>query len=77
MKFDRTQHAVLAPLTGNIWKITVAIGAIVGETDTLIIMESMKMEIPVEAGRDGVVEQLLVQEGQSVTEGQPLAVIKL
>jgi biotin carboxyl carrier protein len=40
-------------------------------------MESMKMEIPVEAGRDGVLSKLLVQEGQAVTEGQALATIDL
>ena len=71
------QHTVPAPLTGNIWKITITETTAVTEGDTILIMESMKMEIPVEAGRDGVVVKLLVQEGQAVTEGQPLALLDL
>jgi len=71
------QHTVPAPLTGNIWKITVTETTSVSEGDTILIMESMKMEIPVEAGRDGVLIKLLVQEGQAVTEGQALALIDL
>lgn len=71
------QHTVPAPLTGNIWKITLTESSSVSESDTILIMESMKMEIPVEAGRDGVLIKLLVQEGQAVTEGQPLALIDL
>ncbi|HNN94844.1 MAG TPA: biotin/lipoyl-binding carrier protein [Pseudomonadota bacterium] len=77
MTHNKHHHQVLAPLTGNIWKITAKVGDTVSEGDTILIMESMKMEIPVEAGRDGKVETLLVQEGQAVSEGQPLAVIHM
>ena len=70
-------HQVTAPITGTIWKITTTIDTEVGETDTVIIMESMKMEMPVEAGRDGVVHQILIQEGQPVNEGQPLLLLRL
>lgn len=70
-------HQVSAPITGTIWKITTQVGQKVGEMDTVIIMESMKMEMPIEAGRDGAIREILVQEGQSVTEGQPLMVVDL
>jgi acetyl-CoA carboxylase biotin carboxyl carrier protein len=69
-------HQVLAPITGTIWKITQSHGNAVGETDTVVIMESMKMEMPVEAGCDGKVLEIHVKEGQPVTEGQPLFTIE-
>lgn len=68
-------HVVLAPLSGSMWKITAKVGDEVTETDTIMIMESMKMEIPVEAGRDGTVSEILVQEGQALQEGVPVAKI--
>lgn len=69
------RHVVLAPLSGSMWKITAKVGDEVAETDTIMIMESMKMEIPVEAGRDGTVTEILVQEGQALQEGVPVAKI--
>jgi acetyl-CoA carboxylase biotin carboxyl carrier protein len=66
------KHEVPAPITGTIWKITTTVGAQIGETDTVVIMESMKMEMPVEAGYDGEVVEILIKEGQPVNEGQPL-----
>lgn len=59
-------------LRGNIWKIEVAVGDRVSEGQDLIIIESMKTEIPVTAPAQGVVQAILVEEGQAVDERQPL-----
>ncbi|MDR2349986.1 MAG: acetyl-CoA carboxylase biotin carboxyl carrier protein subunit [Deltaproteobacteria bacterium] len=55
---------ILAPMSGNIWKILVKEGDKVSRDDELIIMEAMKMEIPVVATIDGTVKTLLVKEGE-------------
>jgi len=67
---------VKSELNAIVWKIEAAVGAPVGAGDTLIILEAMKMEIPVMAPRAGVVQTILVNEGQQVAEGQPLAVLQ-
>ena len=64
---------VLSPLTGSVWKIEVQPGTRVAEGDVLMVLESMKMEIPVEAPQAGVVQELNVQEGDAVQEDQLLA----
>ncbi len=64
---------VLSELNGKVWKIEAAPGDWVAEGDTLILLESMKMEIPVMAPTDGVVKAILVKEEQAVTEGELLA----
>ena len=61
-----------AHITGTVWKVMVAVGDSVAEGDEVAILESMKMEMPVEAEDDGVVAEILCQEGESVVEGQPL-----
>jgi acetyl-CoA carboxylase biotin carboxyl carrier protein len=66
---------VEAQITGNVWKIEKAVGDAVEEGETLIILESMKMEIPVEAPCGGTLAEIRVSEGQSVEEGAVLAVI--
>ena len=66
---------VTAELTGNLWKIVVREGQQVGVDETLMILESMKMEIPVNAPKAGRVGRIHVQEGQTVQEGQLLAEI--
>ena len=66
---------VKAELTGNLWKIVVEEGQPVGADETLMILESMKMEIPVNAPKAGRVSRIHVQEGQTVQEGQLLAEI--
>jgi acetyl-CoA carboxylase biotin carboxyl carrier protein len=66
---------VEAHITGTVWKIEVAIGDAVEEGDTVLILESMKMEMPVEAEDDGTVKEILVQEGQPVSEGDTLVVL--
>ena len=67
---------VEAHITGTVWKIEVAVGDSVQEGDTVVILESMKMEMPVEAEDDGVVTEILCKEGQSVSEGDPLVVLE-
>ena len=66
---------VEAHITGTVWKIEVAVGDNVEEGDTVVILESMKMEMPVEAEDPGVVAQILCEEGQSVSEGDTLVVL--
>ena len=61
-----------AHITGTVWKVEVAVGDRVDEGDEVAILESMKMEMPVEAESVGTVEAVLVAEGESVVEGQPL-----
>ena len=66
---------VEAHITGTVWKIEVAVGDAVEEGDAVVILESMKMEMPVEAEDPGVVREILCTEGQSVSEGDTLVVI--
>ena len=65
-----------AHITGTVWKIEVEVGDSVQEGDTVVILESMKMEMPVEAEDPGVVKEILVEEGQSVSEGDALVVLE-
>ena len=70
-----TDMQVLCELNAIVWKIETAAGARVKAGDTLLILESMKMEIPVTAPRDGVVAIILVAEKQQVAEGEALVVL--
>jgi acetyl-CoA carboxylase biotin carboxyl carrier protein len=65
-----------AQITGNVWKVEVAVGDTVSDGDTVVILESMKMEIPVEAEDDGTVKEIRCEEGQSVSEGDVLVVLE-
>lgn len=65
---------VRSEIAGSVWKIEVAVGDTVAEDDPLIILESMKMEIPLLAPRPGVVREILVAEGEPIAEGE-IAVI--
>ena len=67
---------VRAEMVANVWKIVVAEGDSVADGDTLVILESMKMEIPVLAESDGRVAALHVAEGDVVQEGDVIAVIE-
>ena len=67
---------VRAEMVANVWKIVVAEGDSIAEGDTLVILESMKMEIPVLAESDGRVAALHVAEGDVVQEGDVIAVIE-
>ncbi len=66
---------VEAHITGTVFKIETAVGAEVAEEDVLVIIESMKMELPVEAPMPGRVSEIRVEEGQSVDEGDVLVVL--
>jgi acetyl-CoA carboxylase biotin carboxyl carrier protein len=66
---------VQAHITGTVWKIEVKPGDSVDEGQTLVIIESMKMEMPVESPVKGKVEQIAVAEGQAVDEGAVLLTI--
>jgi biotin carboxyl carrier protein len=68
-------HTVTAELVANVLKIEVAVGAQVKAADPVVVLESMKMEIPVLAEVDGVVAEVVATAGDVVTEGDPLVVI--
>lgn len=67
---------VEAHITGTVWKIEVEVGDSVQEGDAVVILESMKMEMPVEAEDPGVVKEIRCREGQSVSEGDTLVVLE-
>jgi acetyl-CoA carboxylase biotin carboxyl carrier protein len=67
---------VEAHITGTVWRIECQVGDRVEEGDTLVILESMKMEMPVEAETVGVVAEILCAEGQAVSEGDALVLIE-
>lgn len=62
-------------VAGKVWKIDTAVGQTVAADDTLILIESMKMEIPVAAPRAGTISEILVAEGDAVVEGQVVALL--
>lgn len=66
---------VLSPITGSVWKVSVKDGASASEGETLVILESMKMEIRVKSPHNGRVVELRVKEGDSVLEDDVIAVV--
>ncbi len=66
---------VTAHITGTVWKIECKVGQQVNAGDTLVILESMKMEMPVEATDPGTVKEIRCKEAQSVSEGDVLVVL--
>jgi len=67
---------IKAHITGTIWKIEVSVGEEVEEDDDFVILESMKMEMPISAEEDCVVKEILCAEGDSVEEGQVLFIVE-
>jgi len=67
--------AIEAQITGNVWKIEKSVGDRVAPEEVILILESMKMEIPVEAPCAGRLAEIRVREGENVEEGAVLAVI--
>jgi acetyl-CoA carboxylase biotin carboxyl carrier protein len=63
---------VRSDIAANVWKIEVAVGDTVEADQTLAILESMKMEIPVEAPKAGVVAEIMIAEGETIGEDQVL-----
>jgi urea carboxylase len=68
-------EVVTSEVSGGVWSVLIAKGSVVQAGDTLLVVESMKMEITVFATRDGVVHEVLCVEGQAVTAGQPLVLL--
>jgi len=66
---------VRSEIAGSVWKIEVTVGDAVAEEDPLIILESMKMEIPLLAPRAGTVKEILVSEGEAIAEGDVAVVL--
>ena len=66
---------VRSEIAGSVWKIEVTVGDSVAEDDPLIILESMKMEIPLLAPRSGFVKEILVIEGESIAEGDVAVIL--
>lgn len=68
-------HEVRAEITANVWQVVAEIGSMIAEGDEIVILESMKMEIPVEAPVAGTLRELHVQPEQQIAEGDLIAVI--
>ena len=70
------KHEVESEVTGNVWKILLEVGADVAEGDVIMILESMKMEIPVESPAAGKLVELKVSAEDQVEEDQIVAVVE-
>jgi biotin carboxyl carrier protein len=68
-------HVVTSEIAGSVWQLCTAVGADVEAGEVLVVLESMKLEIPVVAEEGGTVQEVLVAEGASVEEGQALVVV--
>ena len=66
---------VLAHITGTVWKVEVQVGHRVAEGDVVIILESMKMEMPIESPGSGTITEIRVKEGDAVAEGAVVAIL--
>jgi len=69
-------HVITADVAGMVWKIEASAGQTLAAQDTIMILESMKMEVPVASPTGGMLRELLVEEGETIGEGQRLAVIE-
>lgn len=67
---------VVASMAGNVWKIVKKVGDTVTEGEDIVILESMKMEIPIGAEEDGTITEIKVSEGDFVNEGDEIATIE-
>jgi acetyl-CoA carboxylase biotin carboxyl carrier protein len=66
---------IRSEVSGSVWKVEVTVGQQVSEGDTLVVVESMKMEIPVTAPAAGTVTDILVAEGEAVVDDQVILVL--
>ena len=71
------REEIQSEVTGTVWKIETKVGDAIAEGDSLMILESMKMEIPVISTEAGKLVEILVKEEQPVAEGQVVAVIEI
>ena len=67
---------IKAHITGTVWEIEVKVGDNVDEGTVVAILESMKMEMPVESEDSGSVETIHITEGQAINEGDPVVTLK-
>ena len=70
------REEIQSEVTGTVWKIEMSVGDDVSDGDTIMILESMKMEIPVISTEDGKIAEILVKEEEPVAEGQVVAVVE-
>ena len=66
---------IRSEVSGSVWKVEVVVGQQVNEGDTLVVVESMKMEIPVTAPAAGTVTDILVAEGEAVVDDQVILIL--
>ena len=71
-----TMIEIAAHITGTVWKIEVNVGDEVDEGDIVAILESMKMEMPVETEEAGIIKEIKVTEGQAIAEGDVIALLE-
>jgi acetyl-CoA carboxylase biotin carboxyl carrier protein len=67
---------VRSEMVANVWKVVVQLGQAVAAGDALVILESMKMEIPVESPSAGTIREIRVEEGSVVQEGDVIAIVE-
>ena len=70
-------ETIYSEVTGSVWKIQAKIGDVLEADGTIMVLESMKMEIPVVAPDGGRLVKVLVEEGQAIKDGQELAVVEV
>ncbi len=70
-------ETICSEVTGSVWKIQAKIGDVLEADGTIMVLESMKMEIPVVAPDGGRLVKVLVEEGQAIKDGQELAVVEV
>lgn len=70
-------ETICSEITGSVWKILVKAGDVLEAEGALMVLESMKMEIPVVAPDGGRVVKVLVAEGEAISEGQEVAIIEI
>ena len=74
-EFAVAEERIRSEMTGKVWKIVASVGDKVSDGDEIMILESMKMEIPVMVDTDGAIKEFLVGEGDEVTEDQEIAIL--
>lgn len=70
------QHEIRAEMAANVWKVLVSVGDVIAEGQDLVILESMKMEIPVQSDYPGKITSVDVQEGQGIVEEALIATVE-